>query len=389
VDRVKAAWTEAAGHWLVRLVLFGLPPLLVLLLMNAMWTWHVANIGCIGSGGDYQLNQLYSATAPGAAGCRLPAGSALSADDSVKVDPPGQRISPPAAAGGPAGNPPPVAIAKGRFHWMTFHLVATVLFVVIAAAAVLVIGRNLGGLRGWFMIAAGAVGGFGWAFYSLGDPTELRMDTASLLVPTRLHALSRFDAPFQELAWNGVRWDYGGGLAVTILVVVAAASILADSGGHAKLSRPQIEAKRRDLKLIIALAAILMTFLALYVGEWLAWPAYFAPAADVRGSREEFREVATGLRLYFGTGYSLALIVFAVPAVLALPRGAPEPGPAPPPTRGRRPAPTAERDDGQGPEKSSAEGYFQQFVFSKDELSMLISVMTPFLATVAGGALQI
>lgn len=389
MDRVKAVLGGAASHWLTRFVLFGAPPLLVLALMNAMWTGHIANIGCIGSGGDYQLNQLYSATPPAAPGCDLPAGSALSADDGVKVEPPGQPVSPPAAAGPPARNPPPVAIAKGRFHWMTFHLVATVLFIVIAAVAAIVIRRNLGGLRGWLMIAAGAAGGFGWALYSLGDPTELRMDTASLLVPTRLHALSRFDAPFQELAWNGVRWDYGGGLAVTILVVVAAASILADSGGHSELSRRQIEAKRRDLKLIIATAAILMTFLALYVGEWLAWPAHFAPSADVRGSREEFREVASGLRLYFGTGYSLALIVFAVPAVLALPKAAPEAGTARPPTGRRRRAAAAERDDGQGPEGRLDQGYLQQFVFSKDELSMLISVMTPFLATVAGGALQL
>jgi hypothetical protein len=368
IGRLRAAARLVVGQWPVRLVLFVFPGLFVLYLMNANWSLHIANIGCIGIGPEYRLEQLFTGPQGAGPGCAY----------SSRAEGAGERLSgaalgqPPArvAIAEPAGR---VAIADGRFQWMTFHLIAKVLFAVIALVAVVVMHRNLGrGLRAWAVIAAAAGLGLYWRYLSQLHPGGLEMDTASLLVPTRIHALSHFDASFRDLAWDGVRWDYGWGLAVTILITIAAASILADTGPRSDRSPATIDAKRRDLKLVIGAAALLMTFLAFYVGEWLAWPARFAASGNFRGSKEEFEAVAAGLRLYFGTGYSLALIAAAVPAVLMLPK------PRVPRGDGRDAAPPG--DD---------EGYFYQSVFRKDEISLFISVLTPFVATLAGGALQL
>ncbi|HEV2746593.1 MAG TPA: hypothetical protein VGW34_04755 [Allosphingosinicella sp.] len=282
--------------------------------MNVLWTAHIANIGCVGSGASYQVQQIFVPREEARPGCQLPVGR--TAEDAVEAPPPGEIIQPLTLPG--ATDPPRLAVAAGRFEWMTFHMAAMVIFPGIAFVALLVIYRNLGGLRAKAVIAAAVTGGALWALSSVGDPAEFRMDTASLLLPTRAHALAHYDAAFAQLAWAGVRLDYGGGLFVTVLVVVAAASVLADTGALVMGQAERLEAKRRDLKLIIAAGALLLTFLAVYVGEWLAWPARLIPP-EHKALGAEIRSMASGLRLYFGTGYSLALLAFAVPAVLQLP----------------------------------------------------------------------
>jgi hypothetical protein len=377
IRRFRAFLRLALSQWPVRLILFAAPGLAVLIVMNLYWSSHIANIGCIGVGQDYHLEKLFvKGEREAKAGCTF----------SGRVHSASERITG-TALGNPGGNlrsetPPAVAIADGRFQWMTFHLIAAVLYVAIALVAVTVMHRNLGrGLRAWLTVGAAAALGLGWWWRALGQPNGLMMETASLLVPTRIHALRHYDASFRDLAWQGVQLDYGGGLAVTILIIIAGASILAETGPGTDRSAATIAAKRRDLKLTVATAAALMTFLAFYVGEWLAWPARFAPSGAVRGSREEFEAIAAGLRLYFGAGYSLALVAAATPAILMLPK----PGRTAAPEKGTGPA-AVKPNAAAGHDE---EGYFYQFVFTKDEVSLLLSVMTPFLATLAGGALQL
>ena len=111
----------------------------------------------------------------------------------------------------------------------------------------------------------------------------------------------------------------------------------------------------------------------------MAWPTHFAPTAkelgSFSGSAEEFRAYASGLRLYFGTGYSLALISFAIPAVIALPAPKGKAG--------------AGKPEGEGRKDEGTNEFLQQFVFSKAELGMLVSVLSPFLTTLAGAAIQL
>ena len=356
---------------------FAILPALVLFLMNMVWGDSIENIGCVAQGkARIDLLYLESPSAPAACLANRSADveRARLVEAREKAIAELRKIDPKKAA---AVRRPAVAIGEGRFQWMTFHLLGLILLPAVAAASFYVMRRNLG--PGSFAATASVTlaVGIGWAISSVGRPETLAYDTASLLLPTKIHALSQFDADFAASAWRSVLWDYGATLAVTVLVVVAASTVLSGVGRKSVLDRPSLDSKRRDLKLIIFAASMLMTFTALYVGEWLAWPARFAPAADsagsFRGSAEEFRAVASGLRLYFGTGYTLALIAFAVPAVLALPREiATAAGP------GAAASPAGEDGD-----------LISQSVFSKAELGMLLSVLTPFVSTLIGAAFQI
>lgn len=360
---------------------FAILPALVLFLMNMVWADSIRNIGCVAQG-QARIDLLYLENPSSKVACagnssgRIERAQLGAAREQAIAE--RRKLDPKKAA---APRRPAVAIAEGRFEWMTFHLLGLILLPAVAAASIYVMARNL---RPWSFgvtVLVTLAAGIGWAIQAVGRPDSLGFDTASLLVPTKLHALSQFDAAFAASAWQSILWDYGATLAVTVLVVVAASAVLADVGGTKPPERQRINAKRRDLKLIIFAASMLMTFAALYVGEWLAWPARFAPSADsagsYRGSAEEFRAVASGLRLYFGTGYTLALIAFALPAVLALPRAEPVTGAAGP-------------DVGPGSAAQDENGdIVSQSVFSKAELGMLLSVLTPFVSTLAGAALQI
>jgi hypothetical protein len=373
---------------------FAILPFAILILMNSIWQREIRDIGCVGSAGQPGIERLFIESDRTVPGCEKLAEGRSRAELLRARD---RKVSEWRAAKAGKGSskataarPAGVAVAQGRFEWMTFHLFALILFPAIALVSLGLMWRHLGRLR--FAITAGAsiALGFGWAAYSVWRKGDLAYDTASLLVPTRLYALSNFDRSFQESAWHDVRLDYGAGLIVTVLICFAASSVLADVGRRRRLTRARILAKRRGLKLAIAAASVLMTFLAFYLGEWLAWPARFAlPANELgsySGSAEEFRAYASGLRLYFGTGYTLALIGFAVPAVLSLPAPkARKAQPAKPPASAEPPPfpepPPAEDEE--------PEDLLKQFVFSRAELGMLVSVLTPFVTTLASAAIQL
>jgi hypothetical protein len=384
-------------------LLFAILPAAVLILMNALWGEGIRNMGCAGeptglartaTAGEirpHQMGALFRRTLRVGPGC-----------PDKEATPSRLRVEPSSATA------PPVfaAIAQGRFEWMAFHLWALILFSAATAVASYCMWRNLKRWRFFITLACTLTAGVGWAFYSLGDPNALRFDTASLLSPTMNEALPHYDLAFQQTATGGVLLDYGFGLAVTALIVVAAASVMADVGFGQVPDAEELSKKRRDLKLIMFTASLFLTFVALYLGQWLAWPAHFAADAKTlgsyRGSAEEFRDVASGLRLYFGTGYTLALVAFAVPAVFALS--------APVARRRKRSANATDAGGGdqagrgevgtEGEGSAAADaashavddghgGYFGQEVFSKTELAMLMSMLTPFLTTLAGAALRI
>ena len=371
--RVLRFWRTISSFWIARLLVFAGAPALVLLAMNVNWTDNIANIGCIATVEKYDVGGMFSPKQE-AGRCAL-AGKGL----------PALEAAWPAAVRAQVQETEPVqvAISQGRFQWMTFHLVGMILFPAVALVAIVLIWRNLAWRGAILVSVTGVGGGLWWANDSVWSDT-VRMDTASLLLPTKLHALVHYDAAFQESAWAGTKMDYGLGLAVTVLLVVAAASVVAEKPKSGPKGDAERRRKRGDLKLAIAAGATLLTFLAFYVGEWLAWPAQFAANDPTTRGPDEFKAVASGLRLYFGTGYTLALLAFAIPAVLALPHQVSADGGKAVEGTPKKP----KTGQAQEPEEGLG-GRLYGFLFSKDEMAMVVSVLTPFLTTLAGAALQL
>jgi hypothetical protein len=351
-------WRQRAKDRLepVLFLRFAILPLIIMGLVTAyMWDQHVENIGCV-SVAKLRQGLLYEANPLPLPRCEGTVHKQVSGRGGA-----GQQGAP-----APAGPQRPVAIASGRFQWMTFHLVALVLFPTAGFIALALLYRNLRPVR--FLVATLAALGIGgwWAMRYL--TRELEPGIAILLEPTKTLALSRFDRSFADRAWSGMWWDFCIILMLIMLIIVAASAVL-DGVNTRRLSTPRIQQKRQDLKLILILASLVMTFNTLYWAEWVAWPARFAPADPtgmVRGSAEEIRAFANDLRLYWGTGYTLVLIGFAVPAILALSR------------RTRKEA--AAGDDGGPP---------YQRVFTAAELRLLSSVFVPFVTALAGSAFQL
>lgn len=324
---------------------FALAPLAILLVMNSVLDIYVADVGGM-AGRRVGIAQIYDRPAAPAVPVAQPASGGPSR---------------PHAAPAPAAPAAP-AIGSGRFEWMAFHLAALILYPAIGLISLLLMYRHLAWRRFWPLTVTTAAFGIYWTLKAVGNPDRLGTATGLLLSPTRVHALSHYDPAFRESAWTGVLINYGSALIVTIFVVIAAASVLHGIDRRRRLSLRRLESKRRDLRLVLVVASVLMTFIAFYVGEWLAWPARLGdPAA------EEFRSVARGLRVFFGTGYTLALLGFAIPAVIALSRA-------------------IQRAKEAGPQREDDHEFLHQLVFSRDEATMLLSVLAPFLTTIIGAA---
>ena len=129
--------------------------------------------------------------------------------------------------------------------------------------------------------------------------------------------------------------------------------------------------KRGDLKLLLITVSIFLTFMAIYVSEWVRWPAFFVasaaidPDTTVTGHAEEIHQLASGLRLYFGAGYSFTLLAFAIPAIATY---------------------SFHYKNYKEKRMEESEEFLLQVVFRKEELSILLSIFAPIIVPIAGSA---
>ena len=267
------------------------------------------------------------------------------------------------------------ALSHGRFEWMTRLLASLVLYAGIAVLAMRVMDRQL---RTGVFFGASAVwmiAGLAWAGVSI-IARPLQPSVEFLFVNTRALALSRYDSDFAAEAMRATEMVYAFALLLTALMVVAAASVLSRPDEARLDTAEELTAKRHDLKVAVATASLLLTLIATTLGSWLAWPVNFVLAQDKLepptpfGSAEELKSMADGLQIYFGTGYSLTLLAFTVPAVIALSRRVKETEKA-----------AADAAKGAG---SAEEPVLGQQIFSKSEIAALLTVAGPIVTVLIG-----
>lgn len=213
-----------------------------------------------------------------------------------------------------------VALSEGRFRFMTFFLVASVLYPGLIVFSIWLIWRNIKSYWAILAIVTGAIASAIWIFTSLINPDKPTSTTLLFSITQNL-ALSRYDDSFAMRALIGAKIHFALALIGVLMTILAGCFILREMTADKVLLKNDIECKRRELKQILFFASIFLTFVAIYVSEWLAWPAAFVEARGEEtkvastGYAEEIRSLASGLRLYFGAGYSLILLAFAVPAI--------------------------------------------------------------------------
>ena len=213
-----------------------------------------------------------------------------------------------------------VALSEGRFRFMTFFLVASVLYPGFILFNIWIIWRNIKSYWAIAVVLSVALASALWIFSSLIAPDKPTSTTLLFTITEKL-ALSRYDLSFATRALLGAKVHFAMALVGVLMAILAGCFILRDMTADRILLKNEIESKRRDLKMILFIASVFLTFIAIYVSEWIAWPATFVEARGANskltstGFAEEVRSLASGLRLYFGTGYSLILLAFAVPAI--------------------------------------------------------------------------
>ena len=304
-------------------LLFTIPPAVVLVVMNLLYDRLVADIG-----GDRALADRYQLVS--------------------------SEVAP--------------ALAHGRFEWMTHLLGSALIYAALALLAVRIMTRQVRGatlfvVMALFMLLAG-----GWAYSSM-ITRPFHPATEFLFTVTREVALARYDRAFALDALLAAELLYAMALMLTILMIFAGASVLCRPYPLRPDTPQELAEKRSDLKVIVIASSLLLTLLANTVGTWLRWPAEFVLGADEIGSpfgtAEEIRSTANGLQVFFGTGYTLTLAAFSIPAVVALSRRVKAVTPPP-------------------PEDSPL---FGQHVFSRSEFAALLSIAAPAITTLIGGSL--
>ena len=312
------------------LLRFALPPLAALFLMNGLLNFFLLDVGNISTASG-QLHERFNA---------LP-----------------QNM---------------IALSEGRFRFMTFFLVACVLYPGFIVFSTWVIWRNIRSYLALIVVVIGVSASAFWIFMSLLSPDK-PTSTTLLFAITRELALARYDTSFAARALLGAQLHFALALIGVLMAILAGCFILRDMTTDKVLLKNDIESKRRDLKQILFFASVFLTFVAIYVSEWLAWPAAFVEARGddnaiaATGYAEEIIAMASGLRLYFGTGYSLILLAFAVPAIHVF--------------SGYLERHNMEDDKLGAP-------FLMQRVFSREEFSILLSITAPmavpFLSSAIG-----
>ncbi len=264
-----------------------------------------------------------------------------------------------------------VTLSEGRFRFMTFFFVATFLYPGFAFLSLYLIKKYTRSLLFLVILGIGIAASALWIYYSLIE-IPMPKSTELLFSITRDIALSRYDSSFATYALMGARIHFALALIATFLAVLAGCCVMIDIDARHSLTYEKFSQKRGDLKFLLIGASIFLTFMAIYVSEWVRWPANFvtsaaiAPNTTATGHAEEIRQLANGLRLYFGTGYSFTMLAFAIPAIATYSVHHKKYG-------DKR---VKERDE-----------FLLQVVFRKEEISVLLSIFAPMILPVAASAI--
>jgi hypothetical protein len=261
-------------------LLFLIPPLLVLGLMNGMMDLFTQSIGRAFPGPSIQLWQRY-------------VGSDLNI----------------------------VVVSEGRFKYMTFFMVAALLYPGLFIFSIVVIFRNMGRIPAIFLVAFGLFCSCFWVLTSAAL-NSVSIGASILFQLTEKLALARYDQSFAATALFGAKLDFVLALFATMLATLAGCSIMRGIHANSDISFRELMRKRAELRLLLFFSSLFLTFVAIFVSEWLAWPARFVqsiPSGSLlpaTGRAEEIVSLAKEIRLYYGTGYSLMLLSFALPSAL-------------------------------------------------------------------------
>ena len=245
------------------------------------------------------------------------------------------------------------SLGEGRFEWMAFVIAGAVLFSACIWLGFGLFHRHLPKRDFWLASVASSAIALGVALWP--PPPRESFVQQVLFAPTRALVWPAYDADFGSRAMLVTKLVYGFGLAATVFIVLSAACVMSRHPADG------LRRKQLDLKIVIVAAALLMTFIANFLGHWLRWPGKFSSAGA-----KEIESFANGLQLYFGASYTLALLAFAIPAVAVLSdRLVPVEPPAP---------------DG---------SVRAQRIFKPAEISVLLSTALPFITTLIGSKIPI
>ena len=273
----------------------------------------------------------------------------------------------------------PAVLAGGRLEWMTLILGGTALALTCVPTSLYILYRNLPKRQFWKVLAFWLVSG---AALTVSEWPPPHKTVPVLLRLTEAIALPAYNVPFRAMASMMTRVLFATTMTVTLVVMLAGASVLSRHHAPGLNNVQALAAKRRDLKIQLVLGSILLTYSTAFIGQWLKWPAVFislaakaAPktgdtAAILTQAAEQVQAFAEGARLYFGAGYSLALLAAAILAVLSL-------------SRRLRLAQAQAKADNAAAEPDPAE-FMNQNIFARDEIATLLAMIAPFLAGAIG-----
>jgi hypothetical protein len=208
-----------------------------------------------------------------------------------------------------------LAEAKGRYIWLSTVMLNLVITCYVGASCGRLILRQ-SGARLWMLggLAAGlSIAGLFFLATLAEDDVLYR---------------TVYGFTYQSLARSGQIHDHLLGFARTavsainvlavlapIIAVTAACAVVAPPEQQGSNNPPALVARMRQLnEVLYGGSAILVTGI-LHMGAWLRWPASLI--AD-RGSRDAVLGVALAITIFWGTAFTLMLLVTYVPAAVYL-----------------------------------------------------------------------
>jgi len=253
-------------------------------------------------------------------------------------------------------------VAKGRFEFMSYFLAGSIVYSATAALSLYYIFQNTTKKNAILITLAAALIGIVWTYsaivYDNSSPSYQILFTL-----TNDLALTQYDNSFALFALIGAKIHFGLALVTTALIILAGSLIMRGISTRTKLDKHTLIKKRDHLKILLIVTSLFLTLMAIYVSQWIAWPANFVKSLEASngiGDAKEIKSIASNLRIYFGTGYSLTLLSFAIPAIITYTRC------------------SAHLETASEKSKETTQFLFQR-VFSKDEIGIVASILAPIV----------
>jgi hypothetical protein len=213
-----------------------------------------------------------------------------------------------------------LAEAKARYIWLSTVLLNLVMTCYVSVTCGLIIYRNQS--RGQLFL----LGGIGAGLSTIG------LIVLALLAGDDVLYRAVYAFTYQSLARSGQIHDgllWFAHLAVSainilavvapIIAVLAACSVVALPGKGQAVSPDSLVRRMRQLNEVLYGGSAILVTGVLHMGAWLRWPASLI--AD-RAAQEAVLGVALAITIFWGTAFTLMLIVTYVPAAVYIARQA-------------------------------------------------------------------